>query len=123
MPEFHHLNTAPPPKSHFFGPSRKKRYRRKSGGQAARWAAIRRRIFEVRGEECADCGVGAEAAKIVIHHLWPVSEGGPEFPPPEVWNDPEKGLLPVCAPCHRLRHGSEDDRAYAAFLDAEWGLR
>ena len=99
-----------------------KKYRQKTGWERHRWAKVRREIFRVRGERCERCRKEPPEVKVVVHHLHPVSQGGPEFPPMEVWDDPDVGLKALCQPCHRYEHASPEERAWTDWLGMEWGI-
>ncbi len=59
------------------------------------------------GGRCRRCGVRASMpgdstrVVLVVHHLYPVAEGGPVFP-----DDPDgqDGLISLCERCHREEH-------------------
>jgi len=62
-----------------------------------RWREIRGKVRERDDQECQSCGTGADEYRLHVHHIEPISEGGPPF-------DPEN-LVTLCPGCHGKKHG------------------
>ena len=104
------------------GPKRTKRYRQRSAVERMRWGRMRNTLLAVRGRFCERCKrPQTPDDRLQVHHRWPVSEGGPEFPPVEDLDHPERGLVVLCRQCHRREHMPAQERAWSDLLEERWG--
>ena len=64
-----------------------------------RWQKKRLQVMERDGWKCRDCG--AEGETLHVHHCH-YEKGGP-------WETPDNLLMTLCADCHEVRQGLEND--------------
>jgi len=62
--------------------------------QTAEWKETRQSVLERDGNECQACG---ETEDLHVHHIQPVSAGGPRFE--------ENNLVTLCSSCHKEWEG------------------
>ena len=77
-----------------------------------KWERVRRAILERDGYRCARCG---RAARLAVHHVRPLSEGGDPYNP--------ENLETVCPACHAEAHARERSPAAARWLALRDALR
>jgi len=65
--------------------------------ESPKWKRAREEALKRDGRECQSCGAGADEYRLHVHHIEPISEGGPPF-------DPEN-LVTLCPGCHGKKHG------------------
>lgn len=65
--------------------------------QTREWRELRGRVL-ARDDHCQLDWVGPCRGALVVHHLDPVADGGPELPD-------EDGLITLCAVHHPMVHG------------------
>ena len=71
------------------------------------------------GRICERCGVDeVEGGGLEVHHLWPLSEGGPLFPDDP--GCPETGVRVLCKRCHLRERAPVQVREWMDLVDELW---
>lgn len=65
--------------------------------ESPRWLRVREKALERDDHECQSCDEGADDHRLHVHHIEPISEGGPAL---DLDN-----LVTLCPACHGEKHG------------------